>query len=221
MASLIAPAIGIGSALFGGSSSSSSGAPALDLTGYNYLTKGAGAPTITGAQNAGAAAQTGATKTQGAQADLLGVNGPEGSARGGTAFNNYLGSTGYGFQLDQGSKAITGNAAARGLLNSGSTGKALTQYGQNLGASYFNNYLGQLGNLNQQQFNTAGQGINATVSAGSAGTQGGVAAGQNTQQGADNMGNAISQAGGIASAAVTNWLAPKPAPYTGNGNGEW
>lgn len=219
MASLIAPAIGIGSALLGGSSSKNSGAPALDLTGYNYLTKGAGSPTIQGAQQAGQTAQAGATATQQQESDLLTGN----PAANKTAFNNYLNSTGYNFQMDQGSRAITGSAAARGLLNSGSTAKALTSYGQGLGSSYFNNYLSQLGKVNDQQFNTAGQGINATVSAGSAGTAGGVAAGQNTQSGANTMGGAIATAGGVAAGAVNNWLAPKPAPqtYMGNGNGEF
>lgn len=82
-----------------------------------------------------------------ATADLLGVGGDPTAANG--AFQNYLNSTGYNFRLDQGSKAITGNAAAGGLLNSGSTAKALTGYGQNLGSQEFGNYLGQLGNLTQ------------------------------------------------------------------------
>lgn len=221
MASLIGPAIGIGTALFGGSTSQNSGAPQQDLTGYNYLTKGAGAPTITGAQTAGATAQTGATDTQNQEAQLLGTQPVTDQTK--TAFNNYLNSTGYNFNMKQGTSAITGSAAARGLLNSGSTAKALTGYGEGLGSSYFGNYLGQLNTLNGQQSNTAGQGINATVSAGSAGTAGGVAAGNNVQQGANNMGNAIATAGGAAGTAVNNWLAPKPAPsvYTGNGNGEF
>lgn len=218
MASLIAPAIGIGSALFGGSTAQNSGAPALDLTGYNYLTKGAGAPTIAGAQSAGATAQSGATDTQNQEAELLGTKPVTDATK--TAFGNYLNSTGYNFNMKQGTSAITGSAAARGLLNSGSTAKALTGYGQNLGSSYFGNYLGQLDKLNSNQFNTAGQGINATVSAGSAGTQGGVAAGQNTQSGANTMGGALATAGGVAAGAVNNWLAPS-AGYTGNGNGEW
>lgn len=217
MASLIAPAIGIGMSLFGGSESSSSGASGLDLTGYNYLTNGGGSSTIKGAQAAGQAAQTGAQATQDAQSELLGLKPLTDTTK--TGFNNYLNSTGYKFNMDQGTSAITGSAAARGLLNSGAAGKALTQYGQKLGSSYFNNYLGQLGNLNQQQTTTAGQGINATVSTGSAGTQGGVAAGQNTQQGADTMGSSIATAGGIAAGAVNNWLAPKPTP--GGWNGEF
>lgn len=81
----------------------------------------------------------------GSMAALLGQGGDAGAAQG--AFNNYLGSTGYNFMLDQGSKAITGNKAASGMLKSGSTLKALTGYGQNLGSQYFNNYLTQLQGL--------------------------------------------------------------------------
>lgn len=205
MASLIAPAIGIGSSLLGGSKGAG-----LDLTGYNYLTKGAGAPTIKGAQTAGAAGQVGATATQGQEAQLLGTQPVTDQTK--TAFNNYLNSTGYNFNMDQGTRAITGSAAAKGLLNSGGTAKALTSYGQGLGSSYFNNYLGQLNNLNTQQTNTAGQGINATVSAGSAGTQGGVPAGAAT-------GNSIATAGGIAAGAVNNWLQPGAVPGTGQTSG--
>lgn len=204
MASLIAPAIGIGMSLFGGSSSKSgsSAAAGMDLTGYNYLTKGAGAPTITNAQNAGATAQAGATDTQNQEAELLGTKPITDQTKG--AFDNYLNSTGYNFQLDQGSRAITGSSAAKGMLNSGATAKALTQYGQNLGSSYFNNYLGQLGKLNDQQFNTAGQGIKATTDTAGAGTAGGEAAGKSTMHGADSMANAIGTAGGIASGAISN-----------------
>lgn len=204
MASLIAPVIGIGASLLGGGSSKSGAnkAAGLDLTGFNYLTKDGGAPTINAAQSAGMTAQQGATDTQNIQAELLGTKPVTDSTK--NAFNNYLGSTGYQFQLDQGSRAITGSAAAKGMLNSGATAKALTRYGQDLGSSYFNNYLGQLGNLNSQQFNTAGQGINATVSTGSAGTQGGMAAGDNIMKGADAMGNAIGTAGGIAAGAISN-----------------
>lgn len=87
-------------------------------------------------------------------AALLGQGGDAGAAKAG--LDNYLGSTGYNFMLDQGSKAITGNAAAKGLLNSGSTAKALTSFGQNIGSQYFNNYLGQLGSLFSGGLQSAG-----------------------------------------------------------------
>jgi hypothetical protein len=78
---------------------------------------------------------------------LLGLKGDAGAN---DAFQKYLGSTGYQFNLNSGSNAITGNAAAKGLLNSGSTLKALSDYGQNTGASYFNNFLQQLLGLGKQ-----------------------------------------------------------------------
>jgi len=79
---------------------------------------------------------------------LLGIGGDTNAAN--NAFNNYLDSTGYNFALNQGSKAITGNAAARGLLQSGATGQALTKYGQNLGQNYFQNYLQNVSGLANQ-----------------------------------------------------------------------
>lgn len=78
-------------------------------------------------------------------AGLLGVGGNPAASQ--AAFDNYLNSTGYRFNLDQGNKAITGSAAARGLLKSGATAKALAKFGQNIGSSYFNDYLNQVGNV--------------------------------------------------------------------------
>lgn len=90
------------------------------------------------------AAQAG-TQATNTQAGLLGIGGDPQQSK--AAFDNYLNSTGYRFQLDQGEKAITGSAAAKGLLKSGATAKALTKYGQNIGSSYFNDYLNQTGNV--------------------------------------------------------------------------
>lgn len=167
---------GVGS-LLGGQSAKSNA-----LTGFNYLTGANGtAPVV----NNGVAANT-------ASANLLGLNGAAGSAQSGPAFQNYLNSTGYGFQMDQGTRAITGSAAARGLLNSGATAKALTSYGQGLAGSSFQNYLG---NLNAQ----TSSGLTASGQIGSAGTQGGSTA-ANAQQ------SAISQAGGIFGDLAATYL---------------
>ena len=69
---------------------------------------------------------------------LYGLGGDPDAARQG--FNKFLASTGYQFQVDQGVKAITGQQATAGLLNSGKTLKALTDYGQNTARSWFDNY---------------------------------------------------------------------------------
>lgn len=99
-----------------------------------------------------------------------GTNGAGGSAgdglTGNNAFNKYLDSTGYKFQLGQGQQAITTSNAARGLLNSGATLKALTKYGQNLASTTFNQYLNQLGGLSNS-------GLQAGTAIGNAGDQAG------------------------------------------------
>lgn len=70
------------------------------------------------------------------------------------AFSNYLNSTGYQFQMDQGTNAINSGYAAGGTLQSGDAMKALQTYGQNTGKAYFSDYLGQLGN--QQNIGLSG-----------------------------------------------------------------
>lgn len=89
---------------------------------------------------------------------LLGLGGDP--AQGQAGFQNYLNSTGHDFRMQEGTRAITGSNAAKGLLNSGATLKALNQYGQNLGSQDFANYLGQVGGLV-----TAGQNSANTVAA--------------------------------------------------------
>lgn len=113
------------------------------------------------------------------------------------AFQQYLDSTGYRFMFDQGQRGITGSAAARGLLNSGATAKALTDYGQNMGKKYFADYIGQLGNMNNVLGGTATAGQNALGQIASVGTAGGGNAASAITTGAANQGSAI-QAGGNA-----------------------
>ena len=104
------------------------------------------------------------------------------------AFQNFLRSTGFMAELGAGQQAITTSAAARGLLDSGATARGLQQFGQDLAASRFQNFLGNLGGL-------ANQGVNAATFAGRA-LQGGLqnaatarAAGQ--QQLGAGVGNAF------------------------------
>jgi hypothetical protein len=133
-------------------------------------------------------------------------------AGGGDAFQNYLNSTGYKFQLEEGQKAVTTNAATRGVLNSGATLKALTQYGQNLASTTFNNYLNQLGSL-------AGQGIQAGQLVGGAaqgaGTQtAAYQAGAGEARGAGTAGAAGIVGGGVSNALSNiNFTQPRTQPY--------
>lgn len=79
--------------------------------------------------------------------NLLGLNGTPAQTQG---FDNFRDSTGFDFRLQSGSNAITGNQAARGLLNSGATARELDRFGQDIGSAEFGNYISQLFNLGQQ-----------------------------------------------------------------------
>jgi len=71
-------------------------------------------------------------------------------AQGGGAeagYNNYLQRAGYAPAMRQLSQAITGQGAAAGLLNSGSTANALLTKGTELNQGFYNNYLQQLRGL--------------------------------------------------------------------------
>lgn len=128
------------------------------LTGYNYLTTGAGKPIISDAVTSGARAGNMFN-------ELVGIN-PI-TAETGNAFNKYLDSTGYKFQLGQGTDAIISQASQRGLRNSGATAKALTKYGQDLASTTFNGYLNLLGGSQNTGMNAATTVANAGTGAGS------------------------------------------------------
>jgi len=190
---------GIGS-LIGGNSAAKSEKQAAQqsLTGYNYLNSN---PLIGQLQANASGALQGEQGTTGAINSLLTSNGTDNPA-----FKNYLNSTGYNFQLQQGSDAITGNAAAKGLLNSGATARALTSYGQNLGATMFNNYLSQLGGLNSMYAGQVAQGQSAAQAVGAAGSSGGIAAGQQTAAAGQSTGSSIAQFGNVFGGGVQNYL---------------
>lgn len=87
---------------------------------------------------------------QGTQANnflsaLLTGQGDVAGAQGG--FNNYLQMAGFAPAMRQLSQGITGQGAASGLLNSGSTAKALQTRGTELNQQFANNYLQQLSGL--------------------------------------------------------------------------
>jgi hypothetical protein len=80
----------------------------------------------------------------GAIASLLGLNGDDGQNE---AFNNFKDSSGYNFIQDQGIQGIESSQAAKGLLGSGSTLKAISGYSSNLAKSFLDSYLSNLGGL--------------------------------------------------------------------------
>lgn len=70
--------------------------------------------------------------------------GPAADAHPLDALNNWANSAGMQFIRDQGVKAIDGSMAGKGMLQSGATGKALTEYGQNLAQTYLDKYMQQV-----------------------------------------------------------------------------
>lgn len=82
--------------------------------------------------------------TTGGAADFGAFNGALTGTDGGQGLQNYLNSTGYKFTTGQGTQAIENSQAAHGLLNSGATAKALDTYGENMGQTYYQNYLNNL-----------------------------------------------------------------------------
>lgn len=87
---------------------------------------------------------TNGTNASNTLSSLLGGQGTPAQSQ---AFQNWQGSTGYQFGLNQGSQAITQNNAASGLLDSGSTAKALDTYGQQYANTQYQNYINPLQNL--------------------------------------------------------------------------
>lgn len=122
---------------------------------------------------------------QGAAADsrssaLLNLGGDATAAREG--LDAYKASTGYQTRLDEGTDAITANAYARGMGDSGATMKALVRFGQGAASAEFDKYLGQLGQVSNV-------GAGGRAAAAGVGMQTTAANNQANQTSADARGN--------------------------------
>lgn len=102
-------------------------------------------------------------------------------------YNNYLQMAGFQPAMTELSRNITGQGAASGLLNSGSTAQALQTKGAELNNSFYNNYLQQLSGL-------SGLGLNAGGLVANAGQQS-----KSNGGGPSTLGSIASAVGGIAS----------------------
>jgi hypothetical protein len=131
--------------------------------------------TYGGSMNQGTAAMGDISK-------MLGVGDPNG-------YNNYLQLAGYAPAMRQMSQQVTGQGAASGLLNSGSTAKALQTRGAEINNGFFNNYLQQLSGL-------SGLGLQA---GGLVANTGQKSTGTSTGGGPSTAGAIASTIGGIAS----------------------
>lgn len=108
-----------------------------------------------------------------------------------SGLESYKDATGFDALAQEGSEGILGNAAARGILRSGSTGKALQRFGSTLSNQFAGNYLDQLGKL-------AGLGLGAGSLVSGAGN---VSSGTSSGGGKSGLGNALGTALTVASVA--------------------
>jgi hypothetical protein len=140
------------------------------------------------------------------QADLMGLNGEEPRAN---AFSTFREDPGYKYSVSEAVKGVDRSAAARGLLTSGATIKAIQDRAGNLADQQYGNWFNRFGVI-------AGTGQTATGSTAQAGSDA-----------ARLSGNAMMQAGnarasgyeGVAKSlnqGMDNWFSYKGA---GNGSG--
>ncbi|MES4992110.1 hypothetical protein ABVB70_17350 [Agrobacterium radiobacter] len=95
--------------------------------------------------------------------NAIGLNGADGNA---AATGAFQAGPGYQFALDQGTQAALRGASASGMLNSGNTLTALSQYGQGLANQEYGSWLDRLSGV-------SGQGLQAA--SGQAGQYGNIA----------------------------------------------
>ncbi len=84
--------------------------------------------------------------------NALGLNGADGNAAATGAFQT---GPGYQFALDQGTQAALRGASASGMLNSGNTLTALSQYGQGLANQEYGSWLDRLSGVSSQGLQAA------------------------------------------------------------------
>ena len=133
------------------------------------------------------------------------------------SFSDYTQSPSYAWQLSQGKDALESSAAGRGGLFSGATGKAMTEYGQNLAntdyqqalnnynAANLNKYNMLVGLANQSAVNSANNAAqtyannytNTAMGTASSLGQLGLASGQNTANMYSNYNNMLNSSLGM------------------------
>jgi len=102
------------------------------------------------------------------QAGVGGITDAANALNGG--FGKYMDDSGFNFALGEGLRGVTGAGAAKGMLRSGATQKALLRYGTGLKQQSYDNFLNKQLQLGQLGLGAAG----ITAGAGSKGATGGV-----------------------------------------------
>lgn len=123
-------------------------------------------------------------------------------------YEGFQASPGYQFRLDEGIKAAERSAAARGLLGSGGTLKALQRYGEGLASSEYENYANALRSM-------AGIGQTSTQATSAAGQ----AAAQGISNAFTNAGNARASSYETTGKAITGGINNLMYAYLNNQNG--
>lgn len=85
--------------------------------------------------------------------------------------SNYI-DPGYDFRLKSGTNAINNNAAASGMLQSGDTLRALTEFGQDMGSQEYGNAFNRFLGEGQFRQGLAGMGQNAATQGGQLANEG-------------------------------------------------
>lgn len=131
------------------------------------------------------------------------------------SFSDYQKSPGYDFKMGQGIDAVQNSAAARGGIGGGNTLRALTQFGQGLANTdyqqAYDNYVQQQQQRYGMLSNAAGSGQNAAAGLGAIGTQVGGQIGSNmigagNARAAGQVGAANAWGGGLNSLSQMAFL---------------
>jgi hypothetical protein len=147
---------------------------------------------------------TAGDSAEGELSGFLGLGGDPAATK--KAFQTYLNSTGYQFDVDQGENAITSNRAAAGLLNSGATLKALDTYGigqaQQFGQRYLSNLSGMVNTGAGAANALAGEGQNYASAVSSNNNSAATVAANAGLSAANSVSNAL--ASGVNAFAINN-----------------
>lgn len=88
--------------------------------------------------------------------DFLGLGGEDGTARASQGVQNFMNSAGFKNILEGAQRGVVGSNAAKGLFQSGATGRRLAEVGGEIAQQGAQNYLGNLQGLAQLGQGAAG-----------------------------------------------------------------
>lgn len=135
--------------------------------------------------------------------------------------NMFQSSPDYQFRLNEGLRGVERSAAARGMLGSGATLRALNDYAQNTASAEYGNWYNRLASLagvGQSATTTGAQlGASAAAGAGNAIAQGGMAAGQQRASGYNALASGIGA--GTNNLLFANFMGQRG--YGGGGGGSF